>query len=74
MKNLVVLALLVLVSQAVIRDDLMNKVPVNVMSFRAMAMTGRELCIRAISTLPTPPEDSTTYSLSPSKDLIIKTQ
>ena len=74
MKDIVILATLVLLSQAVIRDDLMTKVPVSIRSYRAMVTSLREPYTPGISTQPTLLENCTTYLLSPSTDLITKIQ
>lgn len=72
MKYFVVIAVLVLLGQAAIRDDLMDKVPVLASLFRVTGMILRVLYIRAISTRLTLRASSITSSWSPSKDLITK--
>lgn len=74
MKDLVILATLILLTQAVIREDLMSKVPVSMPSHRDMATNLRELSTRAISTRLTLHENYTTYLLSPPAVLITKIQ
>lgn len=73
MKYFVALAVLVVLAQAVIPADKMDKIPVNMrLMFRAMQMIGKAIFILDISTLLMQAESFTMFSLNQLKALIIK--
>lgn len=71
-KTLICLALLACLTQAVIRTDIVHKVPVFLPSFRDIVIASRLMSTLDISTLPVPIVESITCSLSMKKELIIQ--
>jgi hypothetical protein len=73
MKNFVVLALLILATKAVIKDDRIDKVPVSIfLLFRVMVMILRVLYIQVILILLILQENYIMYLSNRLKDLTIK--